>query len=157
MGGDFNIDLESHPERLEVWDEMQNEQKDQKDERDGDAEAKEKEMAFGYRRLTIASDLDRDPLTGIGRRMKGNPKRSLVHNLQNRANVTKKAYINITHHLGDGFHKINRYEPTFKRAEYNIDHIFANFECRNVKNRLLADKNGKLSDHALVVCEFETG
>ena len=69
---------------------------------------------------------------------------------------TKKAYINIPHHLGPAYHKINRYEPTFKRAEYNIDHIFVNFECHGIQNKLLALGRYKLSDHMLVISDFTT-
>ena len=65
-----------------------------------------------------------------------------------------KAYINIPYHLGPGFHKLNRFEPTFKRADYNIDHIFTSFECKGVKNNMLALGRYKLSDHRLVVSEF---
>merc|ERR1711915_1092178 len=100
--------------------------------------------------MTMLTNVSKgDPLTGIGKRMKGNPKRSVVDNIRKKrarpkfgrkAKMTKKAYINIPHYLGDDFHKINLFEPTFKRADFNIDHVFVNFEINDedIKNRLLA-------------------
>ena len=60
----------------------------------------------------------------------------------------------VRYHLGPQFRKLNRYEPTFKRADYNIDHIFTNFEVKEIKNQMLALGRYKLSDHRLVVSEF---
>ena len=106
-------------------------------------------------------ELGDDPLTRLACSTKG----SLADNMKKmrmgkqrglvkKFKFTENAYINIPYHLGEGYRKLNRYEPTFKRAGYNIDHIFANFECRDIKNSVLALERHKLSDHALVISEF---
>eukprot|EP00484_Ammonia_sp_Unknown_P030091 CAMPEP_0197025906 /NCGR_PEP_ID=MMETSP1384-20130603/6107_1 /TAXON_ID=29189 /ORGANISM="Ammonia sp." /LENGTH=525 /DNA_ID=CAMNT_0042454493 /DNA_START=149 /DNA_END=1726 /DNA_ORIENTATION=- len=209
--GDFNVDMESHPERVRIFTETQSkkmlinagnehehnpnlqladkvhEDKDEEEEDDlGDAKeavndvvismdehddkpskkedamskslVNEMEMAHKID-ADIYDELGDDPLTPLP----CSTKESLADNLRKlkmarqggkKTKFTKKAYINIPHHLGPTFHKLNRYEPTFKRAEYNIDHIFANFKCEQVKNSLLALGRYKLSDHRLVVSEF---
>lgn len=159
--GDFNIDMGSHPERLKVYDAMQSGmlyEEDMKHEDEDPVDAIKLHVSCS---VTVDDELERDPLTGIGKRMQGQPKRSLVDNFRKMkaqhdgGKLTKKAYINIPYYFGKEFHKINLYEATFKRADYNIDHIFANFECKNIRNRVLCLEKGKLSDHGLVIAEFD--
>jgi len=66
----------------------------------------------------------------------------------------KRSYLNIPYYLGPNFVKINGYQITFKRAHYNIDHIFANFNVHNVVNESYAEDIEILSDHRLIVCQF---
>eukprot|EP00485_Elphidium_margaritaceum_P024269 CAMPEP_0202712790 /NCGR_PEP_ID=MMETSP1385-20130828/45778_1 /ASSEMBLY_ACC=CAM_ASM_000861 /TAXON_ID=933848 /ORGANISM="Elphidium margaritaceum" /LENGTH=510 /DNA_ID=CAMNT_0049372949 /DNA_START=88 /DNA_END=1620 /DNA_ORIENTATION=- len=206
--GDFNVDMESHPRRLEIYNESQkkrmlfNHQHEHDDEEkspnahddDDDDEDADMKIDHGDCDLQIAGDANNCALakdrmsqdlvsvnqTEIALKINaeideelGNDaltclqcaatKESLADNLRKlrmaaqdgtKTKFTKKAYINIPHYLGSSFHKLNRYEPTFKRAEYNIDHIFANFECKSIKNHLLALGRNKMSDHRLVVSEF---
>ena len=110
----------------------------------------------------INKELGDDPLTCLscsGKESLADNLRKIEmakHNGTKKGKYTKKAYINIPHHLGDKYHKLNPYQPTFKRAEYNIDHIFANFECKGIENELLALGRYQLSDHRLVISEFTT-
>lgn len=212
--GDFNVDMESHPERLQIFNE--NQQKSQLlisselrvpsvdlESQSQDSNINDnvltvanesnsdmvpipsitvtatsvpnmsnqdlvdsKETEIGHKiQMDIDKELGDDPLTCLS----CSGKESLADNLRKlqlakhnktrgkkKAKFTKKAYINIPHHLGEKYHKLNPYKATFKRAEYNIDHIFANFECKEIKNDLLALGRYQLSDHGLVISEFMT-
>ena len=190
--GDFNVDMESHPERVELYNqnqkvkhqrmlneedielEIEEEKKEENHEHDfvlSQKMAKNEDMmsqdlvSKEHNEYTHKIDADIEDELGddILTQLSCQGKESLADNLRKlkmarsggkKTKFTKKAYINIPHHLGASFRKLNRYEPTFKRAEYNIDHIFANFECRDIKNHLLALGRYKLSDHRLVVSEF---
>jgi len=186
--GDFNVDMESHPERVQIYNDQReknqplinelhedeaeenknndiilvpSEINNSKEKMSDDLVASNQTEIALKMNADIEEELGDDPLTCLS----CHGKESLVDNLRKmqmireggkKTKFTKKAYINIPHHLGATFHKINRYEPTFKRADYNIDHIFANFKCHGVKNNLLALGRYKLSDHRLVVSEFTT-
>ena len=66
--------------------------------------------------------------------------------------LLKKTYLPIENILG--LRKLNTHEPTFKRKDWNIDHILVNFHFKNLKC-LLHAKRGGLSDHFLVVAKFK--
>jgi len=74
--------------------------------------------------------------------------------LQKKAKYVKKSYLNLPYYLGPKFIKLNGYEITFKRAKYNIDHIFANFDVHDIVNETYAEDLKILSDHRLIICQF---
>jgi len=200
--GDFNVDMESHPKRVEYRKHHNLDNNDHSlidlhnghghnghsnglllvpsdadhdtDDTGGGLEEEKQDVVMatdetpreseetitGINDLEILEELGDDPLTclpSVG------CKESLADNLRKlnlrqesgtKTKFVKKAYINIPYHLGPEFRKLNRYEPTFKRADYNIDHIFTNFECKGIRNQMLALGRYKLSDHRLIVSEF---
>jgi len=99
---------------------------------------------------------ENDPLTQmpysiLPKEMIPKPVRSLIGH---KPKYVKKGYINIPYHLGSKFSKINGYQVTFKRAKYNIDHIFCDFPVFNIINETFGEQKKVLSDHVLVVSQF---
>eukprot|EP01084_Bolivina_argentea_P286318 491147_1 len=154
--GDFNVDMESHPQRVETYNNLQ---LNSNIETGNNNEEKNDIIIEVENKINkdINAELSGDPLTCL--ECKNNIKKSLADNMRKvklskekvykkrKVKITKKAYINIPHYLGPTYRKLNKYESTFKRAQYNIDHIFANFKCDKVVNDLLALGRYKLSDH----------